>query len=279
MKSLVTNRLGLSLRWFSAYGPGTSGSRSCSGTRLPPAFKGLSHCSRTFHKYRGRTITRPIPPSSLENLRAVTTPCKSSKPLTTCTPTTPTATTTRTRTRTTLTTANSSTFPALERVSTGSAFSSPRLFSSSSSSSLVQSSTLPVMASDSQWTGVQVRKTFLDFFAERGHNVGMQPSLRHMIAGYPSSPPLRCPVLSVAAGEKKRKEKPERAFPHASPACARRNNGPRHAAMPSLPSLYTIVQHGTFICNALTIFASCAQSPRRRSSLTMTPHCYSQMRA
>lgn len=218
MKSLVTNRLGLSLRWFSAYGPGTSGSRSCSGTRLPPAFKGLSHCSRTFHKYRGRTITRPIPPSSLENLRAVTTPCKPTKPLTTCTPTTPTATTTRTRTRTTLTTANSSTFPALERVSTGSASSSSRLFSSSSfsssSSSLVQSSTLPVMASDSQWTGVQVRKTFLDFFAERGHNVGMQTSLRHMIAGYPSSPPLRCPALSVAAGEKKTEKRNLRGHSH-----------------------------------------------------------------
>ncbi|KAK1781264.1 tRNA synthetases class II (A)-domain-containing protein [Copromyces sp. CBS 386.78] len=161
MRSLVTNSSRLWLRWSSTYGPGTSGSRSCSGTRLPPAFKGLSHCSRTFHKYRGRFITRPIPPSSLENLRAVTTSCKS-----TCTPTTPTATTTRTRT--TATTANTSTSPALERVSTGFA-SSRRLFSSSSS--LFQSSTLPAMASDSQWTGVQVRKTFLDFFAERGHNV------------------------------------------------------------------------------------------------------------
>lgn len=271
MKSLVTNSSGLWLRWSSAYGPGTS----CSGTRLPPAFKGLSHCSRTFH---GRTITRPIPPSSLENLRAVTTSCKSTKPLTTCTPTpTPTATTTRTRTRTTLTTANSSTFPALERVSTGSASFSSRLFSSrlfSSSSSLFQSST---MASDSQWTGVQVRKTFLDFFAERGHNVGMQTSLRHMIAGCPSSPPLPFPALPCPSRREKRKRK--RAFSHASTACARRNNGLRHAAMLSLHSLYTTLHHDTFISNALTIFASCAQSPRRRSSLTMTPHCSSRMRA
>lgn len=205
MKSLVANGSGLWLRWSSAYGPGTSGSRSLSGTRLPPAFKGLSHCSRTFHKYRGgtRTITRPIPPSSLENLPAVTTTsCKSTQPLTTCTPTTtPTATTTRTtgtrtRTRTgttSTTTANTSTsFPALDRVSIGSAFSSSRLFSSSSS---YFQSTLPAMATK-QWTGVQVRKTFLDFFAERGHNVGMQTSLSPhdcSIDRYPSPPPA-CPV-------------------------------------------------------------------------------------
>lgn len=272
MKSLVTNSSGLWLRWSSAYGPGTSGSRSCSGTRLPPAFKGLSHCSRTFHKYRGRTITRPIPPSSLENLRAITT--SSCKSTITCTPTTPTAaTTTRTRTtRTTATTANTSTFPALERVTTGSA-SSRRLFSSSSS--LFQSSTLPAMASDSQWTGVQVRKTFLDFFAERGHNVGMQTSLRHMIDRCPSSPhPMPC-----RPARKKEKRKKERAFSHASTACAHRKNGQRYAAMPSLHSLYTTVRYDTFKLNALTIFASSAQSPRRRSSLTMTPHCSSRMRA
>ncbi len=36
-----------------------------------------------------------------------------------------------------------------------------------------QSSSLPNMAEEVKWTGLKVRKTFFDFFAERGHTIGM----------------------------------------------------------------------------------------------------------
>ncbi|KAK3383728.1 hypothetical protein B0T24DRAFT_60481 [Lasiosphaeria ovina] len=126
--------------------------RSC-GTSCRAAFVSLSHSSRTFHHKTG-----PIPPpSSLEKFRAVTT---------------------------TLTTANRTTtaFPSRSAASPvrlqqqciqhalilGSGI---RPYSQSSSSS-----SLPAMAEGVQWTGPLVRKTFFDFFAERGHTIGMPPS-------------------------------------------------------------------------------------------------------
>jgi hypothetical protein len=56
-----------------------------------------------------------------------------------------------------------------------------------------QSSTLPTMA-EVKWTGPRVRKTFLDYFAERGHTIGRAPS--------PSTP--RCvPLFACTAVREK----------------------------------------------------------------------------
>jgi hypothetical protein len=122
------------------------GSRSLGGTGCyRPAFESLSHGgSRSFqHK------TGPAPQSCsvLENFRAATT-CN-------------------------LSTAR---HPPYYRYS--SALISLQLRTASASRNgyrfYSRSSTLPTMA-EVEWTGPRVRKTFLDYFAERGHSIGKAP--------------------------------------------------------------------------------------------------------
>ena len=115
-------------------------SRSWCGTSCyRSAFVILSHGPRTFH----HKTPRPAPQSlTLENLRAATT----------------------------FTTANPLHFPRIDlhdRIASNSR-NGYRFYSSSS--------TLPTMAeAEVKWTGPLVRKTFLDFFAERGHTIGKGP--------------------------------------------------------------------------------------------------------
>jgi alanyl-tRNA synthetase len=117
-------------------------SRSLGGTGCyRPAFVSLSHGSRSFHHK-----TRPVAPPSyslLENFRAATA----------------------------FSTLNSSIcYSALIglHLRIASILTNGRRFYS-------RSSALPSMA-EVQWTGPRVRKTFLDFFAERGHSIGKAPS-------------------------------------------------------------------------------------------------------
>jgi len=122
-----------SLRWLSC-----CRFRSSCGTRCSTAFVTLSHSPRAFHH---KTSLVP-PPKRLENFRVATT-------------------------RTTPGTANLSTSvyrPKLQKIREPSiAISRFRHYS--------QSSTPPVMA-EVEWTGLKVRQTFFDFFAERGHTIG-----------------------------------------------------------------------------------------------------------
>ena len=118
-------------------------SRSLGGTGCyRPAFESLSHGSRSFHHK-----TRPAPQSCtvLENFRAATS----------------------------FTTANSpslysnySTLIGLRLRIVSASRNSYRFYS--------RSSTPPTMA-EVKWTGPLVRKTFLDYFAERGHSIGKAP--------------------------------------------------------------------------------------------------------
>lgn len=115
-----------------------SRSRSWGGTGCyRPPFETLSHGSRSFHHK-----TRPAPQSCsiIENFRAATT------------------------------------FPNHNTVRHYySALISlrPRIVSASRNGYRFysRSSTLPTMA-EVEWTGPRVRKTFLDYFAERGHSIG-----------------------------------------------------------------------------------------------------------
>lgn len=128
-------------------------SRSSRGTGCyRPAFEPLSHGSRSFHHK-----TRPAPQSlGLENFRAATA----------------------------FSTSNSHALPhfpaliSLSRLRIVSTLRNGYRFYS-------RSSTLPTMA-EVKWTGPLVRKTFLDFFAERGHSIGKTP------------PPLGHPALRVS---------------------------------------------------------------------------------
>lgn len=117
---------------------------AAAGGNYRPAYKALSHGSRSFHHK-----SRPAPQSlALENFRAF-------------------------QTGNAFSTANLKPlryYPALIplRLRTLSVSRSGyRCYSSSSTST----STLPTM-SEVKWTGPHVRKTFLDFFAERGHSIG-----------------------------------------------------------------------------------------------------------
>jgi alanyl-tRNA synthetase len=121
-------------------------SRSSCGTSCDrTAFVTLSHCSRTFHH---KTPLAPQP-STLENFRVATT-------------TTPAK-------------ANAVTFQptGLVGVHLGKLSTYYRI----SHRFYSQSSTLHAMA-EVKWTGPLVRKTFLDFFAERGHSIGKAPPPR-----------------------------------------------------------------------------------------------------
>lgn len=113
-------------------------SRSCCGTSCyRTAFVTLSHCSRTFHH---KTPVAPQP-STLENFRVAT-----------ATPVTAPATRYSRTNRIAVQLGRPSNFGI-----------GHRFFS--------RSSTLRAMA-EVKWTGPLVRKTFLDFFAERGHSIG-----------------------------------------------------------------------------------------------------------
>lgn len=105
-----------------------------------PAFEPLSHGSRSFHHK-----TRPTPQSllRLENFRAATEfPTANASPY-------------------------SSPLTSLHLRFVPIFRDGYRFYS--------RSSTLPNMA-EVKWTGPLVRKTFLDFFAERGHAIGRSPS-------------------------------------------------------------------------------------------------------
>ncbi|KAK3945436.1 alanine--tRNA ligase [Diplogelasinospora grovesii] len=105
--------------------------RSC-GTSCRPAFVPLSHSSRTFHHK-----TRPIPPLTLSRLEKL-------------------------RGATTRTAPSPFALVRLQIQNSSLTRSGYRFYS--------QSSTLPVMA-EVQWTGLKVRQTFFDYFAERGHTI------------------------------------------------------------------------------------------------------------
>lgn len=115
-----------------------SRSRSWGGTGCyRPPFETLSHGSRSFHHK-----TRPAPQSCsiIENFRAATT------------------------------------FPnhnTVRRYYSALISLRPRIVSASRNGYRFysRSSTLPTMA-EVEWTGPRVRKTFLDYFAERGHSIG-----------------------------------------------------------------------------------------------------------
>ncbi len=105
-----------------------------------PAFEPLSHGPRSFHHK-----IRPTPQSlfGLENFRAATkSPTANASPY-------------------------SSAFTSLHLRFVPTFRNGYRFYS--------RSSTLPNMA-EVKWTGPLVRKTFLDFFAERGHSIGTSPS-------------------------------------------------------------------------------------------------------
>lgn len=138
---------------------GTFGWRRSRSWWYPSAFEPLSHGSRTFHHK-----TRRAPQSStrtLENFRAAT----ALAPL-----------------------QNSPLIGLHFRITTiPTSRNGYRLYS--------RSSTLPTMA-EVKWTGPLVRKTFLDFFAERGHSIGKEPA---------PTPPRDAPQfapMSVCAGER-----------------------------------------------------------------------------
>jgi len=117
------------------YGKSRWSSWSCR-FRSFPAFETLSHsASRTFH-----IKSRPIPPTALEKFRASTT------------------------------TTNPSSSAFFVHITHSASSSSRR-----SRYRFFSSSPLHTMADQVHWTGPRVRQTFLDYFAERGHTVGMLP--------------------------------------------------------------------------------------------------------
>jgi alanyl-tRNA synthetase len=123
-------------------------SRSLGGTGCyRPAFESLSHGSRSFHHK-----TRPAPQSCtvLENFRAATA---------------------FSTTNSSLLHSNYSALIGLHLQILSASRNGYRFYS--------RSSTPPTMA-EVKWTGPLVRKTFLDYFAERGHSIGKAP---------PSPPP------------------------------------------------------------------------------------------
>ncbi|KAK4218860.1 alanine--tRNA ligase [Rhypophila decipiens] len=125
--------------WCWSWSSRCRSSMSC-GTRCRPGFVTLSHSSRSFHHK-----TRPVPPPQrLENFRVATTnSTKSSLP-------------------------TRSALPRLKLQNlreTSIAINGFRLYSHSSSS------TLPSTMAEVEWTGLKVRQTFFDFFAERGHTI------------------------------------------------------------------------------------------------------------
>jgi hypothetical protein len=110
---------------------------SCRARRSSPAFETLSHsASRTFHHK-----SRLVPPSALEKFRASTTAADPSK---------------------------SQAFFVLHVAGLAS-------ITRNGFRSYSQSSALQAMA-DQTWTGPKVRETFLNYFAKRGHSIGMPPS-------------------------------------------------------------------------------------------------------
>jgi len=122
---------------------------SCRPRRRSPTFETLSHsASRTFyHK------SRPVPPSALEKLRASTTAADPSKPRA---------------------------FFVLHVAGLAS-------ITKNGFRSYSQSTTLPTMAEETTWTGPKVRETFLNYFAERGHSIGMPPSPTLSLSVAPSA--------------------------------------------------------------------------------------------
>ncbi|KAK0633038.1 hypothetical protein B0T14DRAFT_418794 [Immersiella caudata] len=110
---------------------------SCRARRSSPAFETLSHsASRTFYHK-----SRLVPPSALEKFRASTTAADPSEPRA---------------------------FFVLHVA--GLASITRNGFRPYSKSSALQA------MADQTWTGPKVRETFLNYFAERGHSIGMPPS-------------------------------------------------------------------------------------------------------
>jgi hypothetical protein len=119
-------------------------SRSLGGTGCyRPAFESLSHGSRSFHH---KTRPAPQPCTVLENFRAATTAFSTAN--------------------SSLLHSNYSALIGLHLRILSASRNGYRFYS--------RSSTPPTMA-EVKWTGPLVRKTFLDYFAERGHSIGKAP--------------------------------------------------------------------------------------------------------
>ncbi len=182
--------------------------RSVSSWRPPAPFVTLTHTSRTFHK------TGLAPRRQIENLRLLTT--------TTITPTT----------------------FAPNKVQRSAVLSGRRQLRFYSQ----QSTNHPTMTEGVKWTGSQVRKTFLDFFTERGHTLSVCFPLKIF-----PCPRAQAPTVALLSHNVTR-------------VICNLVELPRSFKKMALLSLEPPL---TFVANL--------QCPPPRSSLTMTPPCSSRM--